>query len=820
MIRTCSLAIALVCTLNAGRAADPEPVTLPGESGGDWPRLRLGRPSYCPSAVLTFSPDGKILAATTNPAFTDGIDAPVNLWNADTGQHLRTLKYHTVGVMAAAFSPNGKLLATSGIDDRLRFWDVTTGKDITTAEIRLSGHGYALAFSRDGKRLLVGSTKLELYDVATQKPIKPQSGFFAETTADQFFYTATWSPGGKYVAAGCDSSGIRIWEAETGALLRAVPVPYRPPQTRFEFSADDKLFLVSTVPDGLFAAFDTETGKQVRNVKLPAGQSFPESLEFAREMGRLAWTVPPPRYAPTSPTAKRLVIVADATGAELTRLEVEAGTPSLRLSPDGSRLAIGGSDGSLRVYNTETGQRRAVMLGGWYPLYQVSYINNGLAIRVVHTNGAVHDFDSRSGAVTRMLRLRLTETPHLVALSPDARYLATAAENGSCVIWDLETGKEASRPKEKLFAYRERTLPRLRPDPLPPVPQPGRPLPPAGIQPPPPVGTRPTPPASPPAPASRPSEASPQPAPSAPPPPPPAAVRLPAPAAPPPLAPGAPPPPPVLEPGPPQFTGCFSRDGRLFAAVTGEGNQITVWETLGGEVKHTVDAPGGTGVLAFAADRQSLFAGRSRSTGTEQAEEPRPDGKASGPGLIQRIDLRTGKVARTWPALPLEKREGGRKTGSAVRVLRPSADGLTLGVVEAQIETPWPPPLLPGGRVPTSERPIIRVIDLTGRSTDRLSPLGEGGGPVAFTPDGLIAGYVAQEVQQKPTQKVLAVVSLVDLDKKTTRGRPLPDNRFPAFGQSVCFRPDGKELVIGLTDGRVLVVATADVKGSTRAGQP
>ena len=60
----------------------------------------------------------------------------MKVWDAATGQEIRTLKGHTERVTSVAFSPDGKRLASAGGDGTVKVWDAATGQEILT----LKGH--------------------------------------------------------------------------------------------------------------------------------------------------------------------------------------------------------------------------------------------------------------------------------------------------------------------------------------------------------------------------------------------------------------------------------------------------------------------------------------------------------------------------------------------------------------------------------------------------------------------------------------------------------------------------------------------------------
>jgi WD40 repeat protein len=98
--------------------------------------------------ALAFSPDGKLLATTS-------MDRMVQLWNVvgPRPREVRRLVGHRQPVLALAFSPDGKTLASAAGDETVRLWNVETGRQ----EHLLTGvHGRALAFSPDGALLASG----------------------------------------------------------------------------------------------------------------------------------------------------------------------------------------------------------------------------------------------------------------------------------------------------------------------------------------------------------------------------------------------------------------------------------------------------------------------------------------------------------------------------------------------------------------------------------------------------------------------------------------------------------------------------------------
>lgn len=157
-----------------------------------------------------FLPDGKRVI-TGGRGFGD---CNLRLYDAETGDHIRSYLGHANSVFAVDLSSDGRYLCSASADHTVKLWAVESGDCLRTFE----GHidwVHASRFSRDGKFIVSGGYdgRVILWDVHTGQRICSFSG------CRDHVYTADISPDNALVAAGGIDRGVRIWSVKTGRTV-------------------------------------------------------------------------------------------------------------------------------------------------------------------------------------------------------------------------------------------------------------------------------------------------------------------------------------------------------------------------------------------------------------------------------------------------------------------------------------------------------------------------------------------------------------------------------------------------------------------------
>eukprot|EP00913_Durusdinium_trenchii_P023310 g21888.t1 len=267
---------------------------------------------------------------------------------------------------AAAFSPDGRWIASIGRDRSVFICDATTGKKLHSLPVSPVGT-YDVQFSPDGRLLATaGYDAIRLWDLKSGKPIR----VFHEARSR---YTARvrFSPNGRRIA-GAHSQGVTIWDVETGKRLRGLNSKGRVRSSAAVFSPDGR-FLATSRLDGIAKVWNAETGEELFSLKQPFGHY---SVAFSPDGNRLA-TV-----------SKHRITVWDWRQNK-TICEIPGGLHTVEFSANGKWLLAPQIGNEVVLWDATTGEKLFGFLAHRRKVFSAAFSTDGRRIVTSSNDGTV-----------------------------------------------------------------------------------------------------------------------------------------------------------------------------------------------------------------------------------------------------------------------------------------------------------------------------------------------------------------------------------------------------------------------------------------------
>jgi WD40 repeat protein len=370
---------------------------------------------------VVFSPDGRLVASS-------GYD-PFVLIHDRNGHEYSRLPTRSAATLAAAFLPDCQSLITADYDGNIVLWDIDTRttKWLFTAPGQMFN---CLAVSPDGRRIAAGArdSRLYLLDAATGKSFTPAP----LRCEPEVVGGAAFFPDGRRVVTASGDGTIRVWDVRSMRITR-------------RYAAGSSVRGIAVMPDSKrILTADRRGDVRIWNA---SGSSERDSIVWRAGDGtRLnALAVSPDGRSFACAGSNRRIDVVSPAGTLQHRYVAPAGIHSLQYASDGIDIVSGGAQGNVQLWRAPAGPDAHTPVEPIIP-YPDANPRPDLSPdgrRVVFVEGArVRIVDVESGKTLQRTPPEGADTwPYIARWHPDGEHIAVAFQSGNLGLWSVAEGR-------------------------------------------------------------------------------------------------------------------------------------------------------------------------------------------------------------------------------------------------------------------------------------------------------------------------------------------------------------------------------------------
>lgn len=295
---------------------------------------------------------------------------------------------HSDEVNSAVFTPDGRSVVSGSADNTVKIWDIQTGYQTDTLNIRL--YVSSVAVTPDGSKILISTSRnLTVLDYMTRKVLFKIPDLSSAVHID-------CSANSKYAVLSCTDDVSRIVDLEAGRVISQLYYEYVECSV---FSPDMKYLVVCGVN------------------RINGGLGIPDLYDI-----------------------------------ELIRAPKKIETNwidnchTMTFSPDGNFMAAGTHQGAIMVYNMKSKKKEGRKLGNHSPnkdyyVSCISFTHNGKYLISGSQDHTIKIWDPVTGNLVRTLE-DFTDDIETIDISPDSKKLISTSFDNVIRYWDIESGEE------------------------------------------------------------------------------------------------------------------------------------------------------------------------------------------------------------------------------------------------------------------------------------------------------------------------------------------------------------------------------------------
>jgi len=305
------------------------------------------------------------------------------------------LQGHDDYITSVAFSPDGKCIASCGLDARVKVWDVEQ-KTIIQTIYNYCERVYSLAFSPDGKSIAFGSGEnIIVWDIENERRIKTFH------CGGRWVVSVAFSPDGKYIAAASATGPTKVWDVKVGSNM----FNGYPDSASVAFNLDGSCIAVGS-REGVITLWDLKEGSEIRAFSGHQAMTF--SIAFSPDGKHFA-----------SGSLDKTVRLWDIEEGKVRTFEGHnAPVLCVDFRSDGEYIASSSIDGCIKIWRIDVVEELLSL--------QVSSKHHYLPVQIIPWNTSSSPFGEH-------------EVYGCLDFSPNGEVLVTSGDDNTIRLWDIES---------------------------------------------------------------------------------------------------------------------------------------------------------------------------------------------------------------------------------------------------------------------------------------------------------------------------------------------------------------------------------------------
>ncbi|KAH7335574.1 quinon protein alcohol dehydrogenase-like superfamily [Rhizoctonia solani] len=379
-----------------------------------------------------FSQDG------SHAIFCGDDDNTLYIWNTECNTSAGVLRGHTAPITSLVFSSDGRYIASGSRDLTVRVWDIVKleAKIVLDTSKEYTHPVTVVALCPDGTRVASGRTEICIWDTQTGQRVAFHSGYQGpRTSVPESVNNIVFSPNGIYIASTWSDGPVRLWHTRSGEHQGGPPKEHTGSVASMVFSPNGKQ-IVCGCNDGTIRVCDVRTGQLVLG---PLEGRYPSqaitTVAFSRDGKSII-----------SGSSDNTICIWDVNdGKQLAGAPLVGHKKSVRsvaISHDGARAFSISYDATLcefQLHGFES-PRRSVQTVAFSP--DCALIASG------YRDGTVRVWDAQSGRMEGNPLRELEHSMRSIIFSPDGTCLMSGSGGLKCNVrfWDLKSREELQPP--------------------------------------------------------------------------------------------------------------------------------------------------------------------------------------------------------------------------------------------------------------------------------------------------------------------------------------------------------------------------------------